>query len=73
VTNYVPDPDLPDDASIDQVRLPPRIKRALLAAGLKSVGDVRKASDAMLLSIQNLGKSSVKCLRNKLGRRARFR
>jgi DNA-directed RNA polymerase alpha subunit len=71
--NYVPDPDLPDDAPIEQIRLPPMIKRALVAAGLKSVGDVRKASDEMLLSIQNIGQSSVTCLRNKLGRRAKFR
>jgi hypothetical protein len=34
--SYNPDPDLPDDVSIDQVRLPPRIK-ALVAAGLKTV------------------------------------
>ena len=67
--SYDPDPNLPDDVSIDQVRLPHRIKRALAAAGLKTVGDVRKASDAVLLSIQNLGRSSLTHLRNVLGRR----
>jgi DNA-directed RNA polymerase alpha subunit len=69
--SYDPDPNLPDDVSIGQVRLPLGIKRALAAAGLKTVGDVRKTSDAMLLSIQNLGQKSVKRLRNELGRRDR--
>jgi DNA-directed RNA polymerase alpha subunit len=69
MTSYDPDPNLPDDISIGEVRLPPTIKRALAAAGLKTVGDVRKTSDAMLLSIQKLGRSSVTRLRNELGRR----
>jgi DNA-directed RNA polymerase alpha subunit len=69
MTSYDPDPNLPDGVSIDQVRLRPSTKRALVAAGLKTVGDVRKTSDAVLLSIQNLGRRSVKRLRNELGRR----
>jgi DNA-directed RNA polymerase alpha subunit len=69
MTSYNPDPNLPDDVSINQVGLPPRIKRALVAAGLKTVGDVRKTSDTTLLSIQNLGHSSLTRLRNELGRR----
>ena len=69
MTSYDPDPNLPDDVSIGQVQLPPSIKRALVAAGLKTVGDVRKTSDAMLLSIQNLGQNSVTRLRKELGRR----
>jgi Bacterial RNA polymerase, alpha chain C terminal domain len=71
MTSYYPDPNLLDDVSIDQVRLLPNIKRALVAAGLKTVGDVRETSDAMLLSFQNLGQSSVTRLRNELGRRDR--
>jgi hypothetical protein len=67
MTSCDPDPNLPDDVSIGQVRLPPSIKRALVAAGLKTVGDVRKTSDAMLLSIQNLGQNSVTRLRKELG------
>jgi DNA-directed RNA polymerase alpha subunit len=58
---------LPDDASIHQIKLQPAIKRALIAAGLKTVGDVRRTSDPMLLSIQNLGRRSVTRLRNELG------
>jgi DNA-directed RNA polymerase alpha subunit len=71
MTSYDPDPDLPDHVSIDKVQLPPRVKRALVAAGLKTVGDVRKTSDATLLSIQNLAKISVTLLRKELGRRDR--
>ena len=71
MTSYDPEPNLPDGVSIDQVRLRPSIKRALVAAGLKTVGDVRKTSDVVLLSIQNLGKSSVTRLRNELGHRDR--
>ena len=69
--NYDPDPSLPDDVSIDQVRLRPFVRRALVAAGLTTVGDVRKSSDAVLLSIRNLGTNSVKRLRNELGHRDR--
>jgi DNA-directed RNA polymerase alpha subunit len=65
--SYNPDPNLPDDLSIHQVRLRPGIKRALAAAGLKTIGDVRKTSDAMLFSIQSLGWKSVARLRIELG------
>jgi hypothetical protein len=66
--SYNPGPNLPDDVSIVQVRLRPSTRRALVAAGLKTVGDVRKTSDLVLLSIQNLGKNTVARLRNELGR-----
>ena len=71
MTRYDPDPNLPDSVAIDLIRLRPSIKRALLAAGLKTVGDIRRASDQLLLSIQNLGKGSLTRLRNALGRRDR--
>jgi DNA-directed RNA polymerase alpha subunit len=57
--SYDPDPNLPDDVSIDLVRFPHRIKWALVAAGLKTVGDVRGTSDSTLLGTQNLGQISV--------------
>jgi Bacterial RNA polymerase, alpha chain C terminal domain len=60
-------PGLPDDAPIDQVRLPTRIRRALALAGLNTVGDIRRTSDAVLLSLPNIGQSSVTHLRNELG------
>jgi hypothetical protein len=34
---------------------------------LKTVGEIREASDAMLLSLQDLGKGSVADLRETLG------
>ena len=71
MSNYDPDPSLPDEVSIDQVRLQPFVRRALVAAGLTTIGDVRKTSDAVLLSIRNLGTKSVTRLRKELGHRDR--
>ena len=67
--SYDPEPNLPDSVSIELIGLRPSIKRALLAAGFKTVGDVRRAPDAVLFSIQNLGTRSLTRLRNALGRR----
>jgi DNA-directed RNA polymerase alpha subunit len=46
-----PAPELPNDTSISGVELSTRIRNALDAAGLKTVGAVREASDATLLSL----------------------
>jgi DNA-directed RNA polymerase alpha subunit len=62
-----PIPELPDDTPLDSVELPTRIRNVLAAEGLKTVGDIREASDAMLLSLQDLGKGSVAHLRETLG------
>ena len=62
-----PTPELPDDTPLDSVELPRRIRNVLAAEGLKTVGDIREASDAMLLSLQDLGKGSVAHLRETLG------
>jgi DNA-directed RNA polymerase alpha subunit len=62
-----PTPELPDDTLIEDVGFATRIRNALNAAGLKTVGDVREASDATLLSFQDLGQGSVAHLRNTLG------
>jgi DNA-directed RNA polymerase alpha subunit len=62
-----PNPELPDNIQIDRVQLPTRIRNALNAAGLRTVGEVREASDEGLLSLQNMGVGSVKCLRDALG------
>ena len=43
---------------------------ALKTGDLKTVGEIREASDAMLLSTQNLGKASVAYLRQSLGLRS---
>ena len=62
-----PTPELPDDTPIEQIRFSARIRNALNEAGLKTVGEVREASDATLLSIQKLGRGSLRYLRRTIG------
>src|SRR5216684_8874033 len=62
-----PAPELPDDTPIENVRFSTRVRNALTTAGLKTVGEIREASDAMLLNLQDLGKGSVAHLRETLG------
>ena len=62
-----PAPKLPDDTPIENVRFSTRVRNALTTAGVKTVGEIREASDAMLLSLQDLGKGSVAHLRETLG------
>jgi hypothetical protein len=62
-----PTPELPDDTLISDVEFPARIRTALAAAGLKTVGEVRETSDETLLSFQDLGQGSVAHLRETLG------
>jgi DNA-directed RNA polymerase alpha subunit len=62
-----PRPELPDNTPINRIRFPTRIRNVLAAAGLTMVSDVREASDEMLLSLPDLGQSSVKHLRETLG------
>ena len=62
-----PAPELPDDTPIENVRFATRIRNALNAAGMKTVGDVREVSDAVLLSLPDFGSSSLSYLREALG------
>ena len=62
-----PTPELPDDTPIERVRFPRRIQDCLAAASLKTVGEVRETSDETLLSLQDVGQSSVAYLRERLG------
>jgi DNA-directed RNA polymerase alpha subunit len=62
-----PAPELPDDTPLDNVRFSTRIRKALMEAGWKTVGEVREASDATLLGLQDFGKASVAHLRDTLG------
>ena len=62
-----PAPGLPDETPIDNVRFSTRIRSALNAAGLKTVGEIRGASDATLLSFRDLGAGSIARLRETLG------
>jgi hypothetical protein len=52
------------------VQFPTRILNALTAAGLRTVGEVREASDEMLLSLPDLGPGSVEHLRQTRWRQA---
>ena len=67
MTALDPMPELPDDTPIWRVRFPSPISNALREAGLQTVGEIREASDANLLSLQDLGKNSVAYLRKALG------
>jgi DNA-directed RNA polymerase alpha subunit len=58
---------LPDETPIVNVRFSIRITNALNAAGVKTVGEIREASDATLLSFQDLGATSIARLRETLG------
>src|SRR3954453_3409188 len=49
-----PSPELPDDALIEGLNLPTRIRNALINAGFKTVGDVRESSDKTLFSFQRI-------------------
>jgi DNA-directed RNA polymerase alpha subunit len=61
-------PGLPDETPIGNVRFSTRSTNALNAAGVKTIGEIRQASDATLLSFQDLGSSSIARLRETLGR-----
>jgi DNA-directed RNA polymerase alpha subunit len=62
-----PAPGLPDETPVDNVRFSTRITNALNAAGVKTVGEIRQASNATLLSFQDLGTGSIAHLRKTLG------
>jgi hypothetical protein len=62
-----PTPELPDDTLISRLQFPTRIQNVLSGAGLRTVGEVREASDHMLLSLPDLGPDSVTHLRETLG------
>jgi hypothetical protein len=62
-----PTPELPDGTLISRVHFPTHVLNALTAAGLRTVGEVRQASDAMLLSLPDLGAGPVAHLRTSLG------
>jgi DNA-directed RNA polymerase alpha subunit len=64
---FDPTPELRDETPTGDVRLSARIKNALSAAGIKTVGQAREASYATLLSLPDLGQGSVSHLRETLG------
>lgn len=62
-----PTPELPDNISIREVLFPDRIKDALFAAGIKTVGEVREMSDDALVALPDIGDISLAFLRETLG------
>jgi DNA-directed RNA polymerase alpha subunit len=58
---------LPDKTPVANVRFSTRLANALNGAGVKTVGEIREASDVTLLSFQDLGASSIARLRETLG------
>jgi DNA-directed RNA polymerase alpha subunit len=62
-----PAPGLPDETPVGSVRFSTRIANALTGAGITTVGEIRAASDAALISFQDIGAGSVAYLREKLG------
>lgn len=62
-----PTPELPDNTLLSTVAVPTRIRNALAAAGITTVGEVREMSDATLMTFPDLGKGSVAELRQMLG------
>jgi DNA-directed RNA polymerase alpha subunit len=66
-----PTPELPDDTPTDRIRFSTRIRKVLATEGLETVGEIREASDEMLMTLPDLGRGSVAYLRETLGRRHR--
>jgi DNA-directed RNA polymerase alpha subunit len=66
-TMFYPAPELLDNTPLDNVRFFTRIRNALTAAGWKTVGEIREATDATLLGLPDIGKGSVSRLRETLG------
>jgi DNA-directed RNA polymerase alpha subunit len=66
-----PAPELPDDTPVENVRFATRIRKALNAAGMKTIGEVRETSDDRLLSLPDLGRGSIAYLRETLGLQSR--
>ena len=66
-----PAPELPDDTPTGRIRLPTRIRNVLAIEKLKTVGEIRAASDEMLMTLPDLGRGSIAYLRKTLGPRNR--
>jgi hypothetical protein len=61
-----PTSEISDVVPIEQIRLPWNIRRTLAGAGLKTVGDVRKAANETLLRLR-LNRGMVDYIRSTLG------
>ena len=63
----VPTPELPDDTLIERVLFPIRIRNALRAADLNTVGEVREVSDETLISLPDFGKELTRRSAREIG------
>lgn len=61
-----PTSELSNDTPIELVRLPWNMRRTFADAGLKAVGDVRKATDETLLELK-LNRGALNFIRTTLG------
>ena len=64
---FDPDPNLPDDTLIEMVHFSPLIRKALNAAGLKTIGEIRAISDDKLRRMRGVGTGSLAYLRKTIG------
>jgi hypothetical protein len=56
-----------NETPLDEVAMPTRIRNAFKFHGLRTVGDVREASDAALVSFQDFGWGSLTFCREVFG------
>ena len=59
--------NLPDDTLIEMVRFSPLIRKSLIAAGLKTIGEIRAMSDDKLRTMRGIGTGSLAYLRKTIG------
>ena len=61
-----PTSELPGDTPVHEIRLPWSMRRTLADAGLKTVGDVRRATNETLLELK-LNRGALDFIRATLG------
>jgi DNA-directed RNA polymerase alpha subunit len=64
---FDPSTDLPDDTPVETVRFPIRILNALSYAGVRTIGEIRESIDETLAGLPDLGRGSIRWLREKTG------
>ena len=62
-----PTPQLPDRVLLNAITIPIRLRNALIRAGLRTVGDVRRADDSFIFLRHHIGRASLLYLRENLG------
>jgi DNA-directed RNA polymerase alpha subunit len=62
-----PAPEIPDDTPVENVRFATRIRNALNAAGMKTIGEIRAMPDDKLRRMRGIGTGSLAHLRKTIG------